>query len=550
MNLEFKVVDSLEKVFWNTGMSALEELPSTVEMLCNDRFTFQLAWSFHGPTAESALCALEVDCPLEVRTETVLPVAAMLPCRGEVDDGYISRTPFLAPDLMQPLDDGLFKAAPDTSGSIFLTVSSHDSCCGAYDLDLTVRSLDGEILFSSCLKIHVAEYRLGELGLYHTQWFHQDSLISYYGFDCWSETHWQTVARWLAYAHDRCAVNTVLTPVFTPPLDTAVGGERMTVQLADIYLFERRYTFNFSRLERWCALCHKAGIENIEVPHLFTQWGARCCPKIMVNENGHVHNRFGWNVEALDEEYIRFLKAFIPALISALDSYGYDESHVFFHVSDEPRGAQIEQYAKCKRIVDSLVGGCRVIDALSSHEFYTRGIVQLPVISDDHVCDFTLEECRGKWVYYCVSQKKLVPNRFMALPSARCRIMGALMYLYGFSGFLHWGFNFYFTQLSTHAVNPYVSTDAGLSFPSGDPFLVYPGPSFSPLSSLRNEVQMDGLCDYRLLVSYEERHGRQAAVDLLDRLAGYRMTFEHYPTCNSFFRQLRCAVAGCLEEET
>lgn len=32
----------------------------------------------------------------------------------------------------------------------------------------------------------------------------------------------------------KCGVNMILTPVLTPPLDTAVGTERPTVQLVDI----------------------------------------------------------------------------------------------------------------------------------------------------------------------------------------------------------------------------------------------------------------------------------------------------------------------------
>ena len=34
-------------------------------------------------------------------------------------------------------------------------------------------------------------------------------------------------------------------------------------------------------------------------------------------------------------------------------------------------------------------------------------------------------------MYYCCAQSSLVPNRFFAMESARNRIMGVLMYLYG-----------------------------------------------------------------------------------------------------------------------
>ena len=55
----------------------------------------------------------------------------------------------------------------------------------------------------------------------------------------------------------------LLTPVFTPPLDTEVGGERTTVQLVDIALQEGEWTFGFDKLEKWCGICQKYGIEYI-----------------------------------------------------------------------------------------------------------------------------------------------------------------------------------------------------------------------------------------------------------------------------------------------
>ena len=37
-------------------------------------------------------------------------------------------------------------------------------------------------------------------------------------------------------------------------------------------------------------------------------------------------------------------------------------------------------------------------------------------------------------------------NRFIAMPSGRNRVGGFLLYKYGINGFLHWGFNFYYSQ--------------------------------------------------------------------------------------------------------
>ena len=62
------------------------------------------------------------------------------------------------------------------------------------------------------------------------------------------------------------------------------------------------------------------------------------------------------------------------------------------------------------------------------------------------------------------------------MPSVNNRIIGTQFYKYGIEGFLHWGYNFYFSQLSRHAVNPFLVTDGDYMVPSGDAFSVYPAP--------------------------------------------------------------------------
>lgn len=50
-------------------------------------------------------------------------------------------------------------------------------------------------------------------------------------------------------------MNTLYTPLFTPPLDTAVGKERKTVQLVEVSLDkEGNYTFDFARLQRFIKM--------------------------------------------------------------------------------------------------------------------------------------------------------------------------------------------------------------------------------------------------------------------------------------------------------
>ena len=192
---------------------------------------------------------------------------------------------------------------------------------------------------------------------------------------------------------------------------------------------------------------------------------------------------------------------------------------------------------------------CHVIDALSSYDIYRQGIVEKPVVCCDQIQPFVDHGVNGLWTYYCEVQALAVPNRFMAMPSARCRVMGALLYQYDLEGFLHWGFNFYNTQRSVRPIDPFRVTDAGEAFPSGDAFLVYPAPDGTAWGSLRGEAHREALQDLRLLRLCEARAGRQRTLALLEEAAGVPgpLTFTRYPTDKAFFDRLWAGALALLE---
>ena len=110
-----------------------------------------------------------------------------------------------------------------------------------------------------------------------------------------------------------------------------------------------------------------------------------------------------------------------------------------------------------------------VIDALSDYAFYEKGLVEHPIPANNHIQPFIDHGVPGLWTYYCCAQGVDVPNRFFAMPSARNRIMGVLMYLYEIRGFLQWGYNFYNSGFSRKHIDPFSDTHADYSFPSEIP---------------------------------------------------------------------------------
>ena len=160
--------------------------------------------------------------------------------------------------------------------------------------------------------LEVIPATLPDQTLIHTEWFHADCLANYYEVEIFSERHWALIGQFMQIAAQN-GINMILTPLFTPPLDTEVGrtANRALVDVA--VTSDGAYTFGFDKLDRWADLCDSNGIQFLEFSHLFTQWGAGHAPKIIANVNGKPEKLFGWETDATGEQYHAFIRQFIPA---------------------------------------------------------------------------------------------------------------------------------------------------------------------------------------------------------------------------------------------
>jgi hypothetical protein len=333
----------------------------------------------------------------------------------------------------------------------------------------------------------------------------------------------------------------ILTPIFTPPLDTAVGGERRTVQLIDVTVTDGGYKFGFEKLKRWVNMCLGCGVKYFEISHLFSQWGAVATPKIMATIDGRDEKLFGWDTKATGKEYTEFLQQMLPELLIELKALGVDEK-CYFHISDEPQQEQMESYAAARNIVKDILKDYHMIDALSDYDFYKHGLVQEPVCANDHIEMFLKNRPEKLWTYYCTGQCVDVSNRFITQPGFRTRILGTQMYKYQIDGFLHWGYNFYNSEYSLYPLNPFECTDADGSFPSGDPFVVYPGADGKPLDSQRMMLMMEAFDDLRALTLMEKLTDRESVISVLDEAHVGEITFKKYPRSAEYIQNLRDRV--------
>lgn len=539
--MDFKTgqVSSLHRVFLDGRCDLTEHNCDSV--LKGERYSYQIAYK----SSEKFFAEIVIDSPLSqfITVRSVGNVPSELPVY-ESDCEFCERNePGLFPDVLFPIENNRVLIKRQNYYALWITVDlPKDTDAGDYEINIKLKK-DGETISENIFGLHVINAVLPEQKLIYTQWFHSDSIANYYKIPVFCEKFWALVESFIKAAV-HTGVNMLLTPVFTPPLDTEIGGERLTVQLVDIKLENGKYSFGFDKFIRWVRLAQKCGIKYFEISHLFSQWGAKYTPKIMAEVNGSQKRIFGWETSADSIEYAEFLSAFIPQLIKVIRSLGIEKS-TFFHISDEPNEDQIESYSRAKRTVAPLLEDFPIIDALSDYSFYESGIINNPIPCTNDIESFIEKGFPHPWTYYCCGQGGKLSNRFFGMPLSTTRIIGFQLFKYGIEGFLQWGFNFYNSQYSLRSIDPFAVTDADSAFPSGDSFTVYPGKSVA-IESVRSEVFFQALQDMRALTLLCDKIGKKRTIAAVEADFGI-ITFFDYPRGTEKMLNLRKLVNNYLD---
>ena len=518
---------------------------SRASALYGEKFSFQ---ALYMSEAQVNL-GVHVKCvsPLSgsIKLYSVRCVPSMLPVHALNDDYYISDKPGMYPDVLEPVA-GPLTALKNIWQSVWVEVDVNDGYTpGDYDIDIVFSDNDGCEIGRTSLVLEIIGVNLPKQDTIVTQWFHADCIADVHRVEVLSENWWALVREYMLMASSH-GQNMILTPVFTPPLDTQVGGERTTVQLVDVWFNNNTYYFDFANLRRWIELALECGFEYFEISHLFTQWGAKHAPKVMAHVGGEYKRIFGWETDSCGEEYTGFIREFVPKVIGVMEEFGLREKTVF-HVSDEPHLEHMEEYSKCAALMKDLCGDIKIIDALSNIDFYNSGAVRHPVPSSNRIEPFLEANIPWLWTYYCVSQHtEYTSNRFMGMPSLRNRILGVQLFKHNIAGFLQWGYNFYNTQYSIKHIDPYSVTDAGQAFPSGDAFIVYPGQD-GCLPSLRLKVFREAFQDVRALKLASSLIGRAGVLAVLEKDID-PITFKQYPHDEYWLMDMRERINNCIKE--
>lgn len=538
--MELLVLNSLEKVFSDEKPNVSDI--KVISMLKNERMSFQTAFC---PETDGKISVSLGGVLAEIsRAYIVKNIPVGNACFDDADDFYLRKASGIYPDYLLPAE-GEISVEKGNWYSLWIEVSGNGIITGKNSVTVDIK---GDMTASAEVEIEIIDAVLPKQELIYTNWYHSDCICNYYGIEPFGDEYWRINKNFIKTAVEH-GLNCILTPLFTPPLDTKVGGERKTVQLVKVKKRGGKYSFNFVNLRKWIAMCRECGVEYFEMSHLFTQWGAKHAPKIVATDRkGREKKIFGWFTRTSSKEYDDFLRQFSKKLIEVIDEEGIREK-CFFHVSDEPLNSHLKTYKRRAKLIAECFPGFRVIDALSDYAFYETGAVKNPIPAENDIEPF-VGNVPELWTYYCCAQgSEYVPNRFVSMPSLRNRILGVLLYKYDIKGFLQWGYNFYNSQYSIKAINPYEVTDAGGSFPSGDSFMVYPADNGETLESLRLKVFCDAFQDLAALKALENKIGRDKVLEILEKDLDKPLTFKEYPHDDNWLLKVRENINQMIKEK-
>ncbi len=532
-------VSSLEKVRASVRPVLYE---NEGKALLNERYSFQIAYRTIQGGRRCVTCQVDSDLGDCLTLRHVDSVPCTYTQNEGSDDYYLTDKTEMIPDVLREQNECDIVCPYSFWKSLWVTVVGAPA--GKHEIKFTFYDYEKRVMGVAKYTLTVLAAKLPESDIIYTNWLHYDAIADWHKLAPFSKEYYAVLGDYIdkAVAH---GMTMLLTPIFTPALDTEVGAERRTAQLIDVFLTDGEYTFDFARLGEFIRFAKERGIRYFEIAHLFTQWGANATPKIMAMKEGKEEKIFGWETPSLSEEYKTFLSKFLPALREYLVELGV-YGDCYFHISDEPNEEMLPTYRQCREVFKTYLPDGVTVDALSHYVFYKDGVVDLPFVATDCAQEFIDNGVKDYFVYFCTSQKnQFVSNRFIGMPSERTRIIGMQMYINGVRGLLQWGYNYYYTFLSKRPIDPYAVTDCHGVYQSGDAFIVYPTEG-GALDSVRHELTSDGFEDYRALKLLESYEGRDKTVAFLKE-NGLEQNFTGYEKSALWLRDLRRKINDKIE---
>jgi hypothetical protein len=400
--------------------------------------------------------------------------------------------------------DPLWNLPMDLDGnrthSLWVTVAvPSDAASGSYRGTLFVRAGEKAVARTE-FRLHVVAATVpSQRTLKVTNWFNVGDAASrqFYGAPQFSDSWWTLIEN-LGKVMSEHRQNMVITPLMdliTPHVDGSV------------------LTYDFSNFDRWVETFRRAGVVGyIEGGHLLSRAGsydAALTVPAFVIENGKVSQQ---DLAPGDPRVEPYLTSLLSALNTHLTEKNW-KSIYFQHILDEPHGTEPPQYARVAELVHRNLPGVLTMDAIDASdmqdELRTYCDIWVPQLGRfDSQMDLIRDRIQSGhevWFYTCLFPNKRYLNRLMDYPLLKVRLLHWLNFRYGFTGFLHWGWNFW-TPEPVKDTQPVIDANTQL-LPSGDAFIVYPDRAGkSVYSSIRLETMRAGIEDYELLMLLRQKN--------------------------------------------
>jgi hypothetical protein len=484
-------VDALTKVFPQDAPGTSRANQDTWLVARNGHASVQFA--VRSATRIKALnvrTTVDGGLQLKIRHVGYVPVSSSPPDTPE--DELLRPAPAFFPDPL--LESFPYELPANRTDAVWLTVYAPASTKpGVYRGEAVFETENGRAV-TQPYRIRVVEAIVpATQTLRVTNWFSTspEHLARYYEVSNNEDAFWQVLANIGSVMADH-KQNVILTPVrslATPRID----GDRIT--------------YDFARFDRWVETFDKAGIRIIEGGHLLgRESGYHTALRVpaSVIEDGKIVER---KLEPDDTRAEAFLASFTSQLYTHLQERGWTSRYIQ-HIHDEPHDEERPYYNRFAKVIRKNLPGIPTLDAVSLDQdldfFADVADIWVPVLgSFDKEMGKIREHVAGggqAWFYTCIFPQERHLNRFIDLPLIKTRLLHWFNFRHDFSGFLHWGGNYWSAEPFAN-VQPIIN-DGRTLLPAGDNAIVYPWPEKnSVLSSIRLEAMREGIEDYELLVA-------------------------------------------------
>ena len=390
---------------------------------------------------------------------------------------------------------------------------ARDAAPGLYRGRLTV-TLDGRPAATAPFMLRVYHSALPERQTFeslHWLWPEPQNLTDRAPPPWWSDAHWALLESSCRALRD-FGDTALLTPL--------IQGEHPLIPVARDPAAADRWTFDFSRFDRWAALAARLGFRLLVGQHMRNPHSV-----FLAHSGGGSPQPLGLSADAYQN---RFLPAFYAALRERLRACGWADRYCQ-SLWDEPKAESLPDCQAMSETFRRHLPEARVLEALN-HAFdaYDR-CVDVPawwygtVYSRDWPDLIARRAAAGRqnWIYYACTPRPPHPNSHLDTPLWRCRALPWVADYCRAGGLLHWAANAY------RGANPYAAsigplpngaTDPG--HPPGDNWLYYPS-ARGLAGSLRMAAFQQGIEDYDLLAllrQHDPDAARKIAGDIIRTL--------------------------------